>query len=127
MSDTNQFSNQVGTISGDRLTFYAKSSLVGSRRQVDVPVRHVSSVKVEVKRSLWGVVLGLVGLALFAAGPVGVIFGLLLIGLGVILLWGTPSVVVTAGIDKHLSVGPPWNRPPLDEFANALRSRLFPE
>ena len=52
--------------------------------------------------------------------------GVVLILLAVLLLWGSPRVVVnTAGGDLNAAKGFPWKRDTAQSFVEALRKQLF--
>jgi hypothetical protein len=67
-----------------------------------------------------------VGLVLLAAQGGLKIVGVVLIVLAVLLLWGSPKVVVnTAGQDLTAAKGLPWKRSAANSFVEALRKQLF--
>jgi hypothetical protein len=75
---------------------------------------------------LWGILLALIGLPLaFAPDSHNGVVGSFLFCLAVLLLWGSPTVVVnTAGQDKNAARGWPWQRAEATLFVDAVRSQL---
>jgi hypothetical protein len=115
-----------GTVSNIRVTFYARKWLLGGKSVEDLPMRHITAVRLEtVRHWIWGTLLGLIGLALLASKSGGIVVGIILVALAALLIWGWPKVVVnTAGGDLRPSVGMPWTRGQADEFVTALRREL---
>jgi len=122
--------NSFGTVTDKRVIYFrAKGWFSGGSRE-DIPLKHVTSVRVDIKRHLIvGIVVGLIGLAIFGSGEVsGVIGGIILIVIAILLLWGSPLVVVnTAGQDISAAHGFPWQRAEANTFVEALRKQLFRE
>ena len=122
--------NIFGTVTDKRVVYFrAKSWFSGGSRE-DIPIKHITSVRVDITRSIAaGVILGFIGLLMLQAGEAGVvIFGLILIAVAALLLWGSPSVVVnTAGQDLSAARGFPWQRNEANTFVDALRKQLFRE
>lgn len=123
-------SNAFGTVTDKRVVYFrAKGWFSGGSRE-DVPLKHVTSVRVDIKRhSVVGIVVGFIGLAMLASGEAGVVVGgIVLIAIAALLLWGSPSVVVnTAGQDLSAARGFPWQRTEANAFVDALRKQLFRE
>lgn len=120
--------NPFGQVTDRRAVYYRKKGWFSGGSREDVPLKHVTSVRVEITRHVfWGGVLVLVGLATLASRELGIIIGgVLVAGVGVLLLWGSPTVVVnTAGGDLEAMKGWPWHRQLAEEFLRALRSQLF--
>ena len=122
--------NQFGTVTSKRVIYFrAKGWFSGGSRE-DIPIRHVTSVRLDTSRSiLGGVFLLIVGLLVLEMASGGAkIIGLLVIALAALLLWGSPAVVVnTAGRDLNAARGFPWHRSAASEFVEALRKQLFHE
>lgn len=120
--------NAFGTVTTKRLVFYrAKGWLSGGSRQ-DIPLQHVTSVRLDISRSIVaGILLILIGVSCLGSGnPVAVIFGLVATFFGVLLVWGSPTVVVnTAGQDLNVAKGWPWVRGEANAFVEGLRGQLF--
>ena len=119
--------NEFGTITNKRVIYYrSKGWLTGGSRE-DIPLQHVTSVRLDISRSLvYGLLSVLFGLVLFGRGGGATIIGLFLLALAALLLWGSPNVVVnTAGRDLSASKGFPWQRASANAFVEALREQLF--
>jgi hypothetical protein len=120
--------NPYGTVTNKRVVYYrAKGWFSGGSRE-DIPLQHVTSVRLDTSRSwLPGILLFLIGLGMLGGGEGGVkVFGLILLAFAVLLIWGSPSVVVnTAGRDLNASKGAPWTRADANAFVEALRAQLF--
>ena len=116
--------NVFGTVTDKRVVYFREKGWFSGGSREDVPLRHVTSVRIDKTRSIvWGILLVLIGLAtiVFVVGIVPLAFGIL-------LLWGSPTVVVnTAGSDLSTSKGWPWQTNTAEEFLNALRNQLFKE
>ncbi len=96
----------------------------------ELPMRHVTSVKLETHRNVvGGAFCAVVALACFAGHTGGVIIiGLLFIGLAILAFWGSPRVRLnTAGGDLRPARGAPWQRASAQAFVNAVRTALFAE
>lgn len=120
--------NAFGTVTTKRLVFYrAKGWLSGGSRQ-DIPLQHVTSVRLDISRSIFaGILLLFIGLACLGSGSaLAVVFGLFALFFGVLLIWGSPTVVVnTAGQDLNVAKGWPWVRGEANKFVEGLRGQLF--
>ncbi len=119
--------NPFGTVTSKRVVYFrAKGWFSGGSRE-DIPLQHVTSVRLDISRSIvGGILLLLIGLGALAAGNGAVIVGILFIVVAAILLWGSPAVVVnTAGRDLNAAKGFPWQRGEADAFVEALRKQLF--
>ncbi|UPG89509.1 hypothetical protein L2Y96_19245 [Luteibacter aegosomaticola] len=120
--------NAFGTVTSKRLVFFrAKGWLSGGSRQ-DIPLQHVTSVRLDITRSIvGGLFLVLVGLGCLGSGnAILTVGGLLAVFFGVLLLWGSPTVVVnTAGQDLNVAKGWPWVRSEAGAFVESLRGQLF--
>lgn len=126
--ETTFVENPFGTITSKRVIYYrAKGWFSGGSRE-DIPLQHVTSVRLDITRSiLGGIVLLVIGLGMLISGdgPI-VVIGIATLILAAILLWGSPAVVVnTAGRDLNAAKGFPWQRGDADVFVDALRKQLF--
>ncbi len=117
-----------GTVTSRRIKYFAKKGWFGGGSEEDIPLRHVTSVRLETNRYLiLSVILGLVGIIAIATGdPMGVLIGLVFLAATAFFLWGSPKVVVnTAGGDLRPAMGLPWVKDEANAFVQALRSELF--
>ncbi len=116
-----------GTVTNKRVIYQrAKGWFSGGSRE-DIPLKHVTSVRLDTTRHiLWGILLALIGLPLaFAPDSHNGVVSSVLFCLAVLLLWGSPTVVVnTAGQDKNAARGWPWQRAAATEFVDAVRRQL---
>jgi hypothetical protein len=122
------FSNEFGSVYSDRVGFYASKGWFGGGRLEELPIRHVTSVRLETTRKpILGIVLILAGLACFASGngaAIGV--GVFLAIVGVLQLIGWPQVTInTAGNDLRSSTGGVWQKANAEAFVGAVRKALF--
>ena len=119
--------NPFGTVTSRRVIYYRSKGWFSGGSREDIPLQHVTSVRVDIARSmLGGILFVLVGLGLLSVGGGAAVVGVLLIALAVIFLWGSPAVVVnTAGRDLSAAKGWPWQRGEAEAFADALRGQLF--
>lgn len=115
-----------GTITTKRVNFRAKKSLFSGVSEMDMPIRHVTSVRYETTRHpVWGILFVLAGIGCFAAGGAVIVVGIICLAIAAFLLWGTPNVIVTTGGDATNSVSWPWAKGQAEQFVNALRHQLF--
>jgi hypothetical protein len=119
--------NPFGTVTSKRVIYNRSKGWFSGGSREDIPLQHVTSVRLDTSRSLGaGILLLLLGLVLLAGEGPAKIFGLLLAALAVLLLWGSPAVVVnTAGRDLNAAKGFPWQRGEANTFVEALRQQLF--
>lgn len=119
--------NEFGTVTSKRVIYYRKKGWFSGGSREDIPLQHVTSVRLETSRSLLaGILLLLVGITMLAA-PGGLkVVGIASLFFAVLFLWGSPMVVVnTAGRDLNAAKGFPWKRAEADGFVEALRQQLF--
>jgi hypothetical protein len=117
-----------GTVTDKRVIYCAKRSWYGGGSREDIPLSHVTSVRLETSRSVfWGIFLALIGLGLLLMPGSGAkLLGLALLVYAVLIMWGTPAVAVnTAGQDRNASKGAPWQKAEANAFVEALRGQLF--
>jgi hypothetical protein len=119
--------NGFGTVTSRRVIYFREKGWFSGGSREDIPLQHVTSVRLETARSfIGGILLLVVGLALLVGSGAMKILGVVLIVLAVLLLWGSPKVVVnTAGRDLNTAKGFPWKRPEANSFVEALRKQLF--
>jgi len=120
---------QFGTITNKRVVYFRNKGWFSGGSREDIPLKHVTSVRLEVSRSLaGGIFLLLVGLALLSGNNSVKAVGAVVIAIAVLVLWGSPTVVVnTAGNDRTVSKGFPWLRREASAFVDVLRKQLFHE
>jgi hypothetical protein len=117
-----------GTVTDRQVIYHANKGWFSGGSREDIPLRHVTSVRVETsRRPIWGIILLLIGLVMLLSGEAGVMLvAIVLLALAVLLLWGSPKVVLnTAGGDLRPSTGFPWTKDEAERFAGALRNQLF--
>ena len=118
--------NAFGTVTDRRMIYFrSKGWFSGGSREV-VPLQRVTSVRLEISRPflLAGPLL-LLGLILLRGNGVLAMTGGGAIALAVLLLWGSPMVVVNAaarGLNKEK--GWPWQKPEAEAFVETLREGL---
>jgi hypothetical protein len=124
---TQAFSNEFGAVQADRIALYAKKSWFGGGSLEELPIRHVTSVRMETSRSLLGgILLLLVGMAVLVVGGIGIVVGLILAALGVVLLIGWPAVTInTAGNDLRRMTGTLFQKSAAEDYVAAVRKALF--
>jgi hypothetical protein len=119
-------SGVFGTVTNKRVIYQrAKGWFSGGSRE-DIPLKHVTSVRLDITRHLLGgILLALIGLSCLNAPGGAKLVGAALTALAVLLLWGSPAVVVnTAGQDKNAARGWPWERAVATDFVEAVRKQL---
>lgn len=118
-----------GTVTNKRVIYNRARGWFSGGSREDIPLAHVTSVRIDIKRHvLLGVLLGLIGVLLVLAPRDSVdmeLTGVVLTVLAVLCFWGSPSVCVnTAGQDKSHAAGPPWQRAQANAFVEAIRQQL---
>ena len=120
--------NVFGTVTSKRVVYFrAKTWFKGGSRE-DIPLQHVTSVRVDTQRSIFGgLFLLLIGASLMSSGDgSGMFVGMIITFISGLFLWGSPSVVVnTSGGDLNAAKGFPWQRGDADLFVAALHKQLF--
>lgn len=125
---TSDFSNGFGSVFNNRVEFRAKKLWWSGGSHEELPLRHVTSVRVETSRSIVGGILFLiVGVGLLVVGEVwAIVVGVLLGAVAVILLVGHPTVHInTAGQDIRNIAGTPGSNSEAERFVAAIRERLY--
>lgn len=117
-----------GTVTNKRVIYNRARGWFSGGSREDIPLAHVTSVRIDIKRHLLaGVLLILIGLSMALAGSgAGVqAVGAVLVAVAVLVLWGSPTVHVnTAGQDKSRASGFPWQRDQAISFVEAIRQQL---
>ncbi len=113
--------NDFGTVTNKRVIFYEKKGWFGGGSRQDIPLKHVTSVRLEFSRDVgWGISLSLVGLLMISAG-----IGIPILIAGLLLLYGSPLIIVsTSGNNRSELKGYPWDRQKAELFINELRNQL---
>ena len=122
------FSNSFGSVFNNRVEFKVKKRWWAGGSHEELPLRHVTSVRVETSRSIvGGILLVLVGLGFLATGEVGMMFvGLVFGAVALLLLIGHPSVRInTAGQDTRNIAGAPGSNSEAERFIAAIREKLY--
>ena len=117
-------SNMFGSVSDKRVVYFRKKGWFSGGSREDVPLKHVTSVRIEKTRSIiGGIIFVLIGLV-----TIYFVVGIIPLVIGILLLWGSPTVVVnTAGGDLNVAKGWPWQKGDAEEFVDALHKQLFKE
>jgi hypothetical protein len=116
-----------GIVTNRRVIYQRSKGWFSGGSREDIPLKHVTSVRLDTTRHvLWGILLLLIGLPLtFGPNSSNAVVGTVLLCLAVLLLWGSPTVIVnTAGQDKNASRGWPWERAAATAFVEAVRTQL---
>jgi hypothetical protein len=119
--------NEFGTVTNKRVIYFREKGWFSGGSREDIPLQHVTSVRLDTSRSLiLGILLLLLGLGALGAEGGAKVIGIAFLALAVLLLWGSPKVVVnTAGRDLNAAKGLPWQRDSATAFVEALRQQLF--
>lgn len=117
--------NKFGAVLGDRVVFNIRKVWFGGSVREDFPVRHITSVRHEVKRRpVWGVVLTLFGLGMLGAKTL--VLALIVLGLAVLCFLGRHQVTIhTSGGQSRTSIGTPFDKAEAETYATAVREALF--
>ena len=119
--------NEFGTVTNKRVIYYREKGWFSGGSREDIPLQHVTSVRLDTARSvLGGALLLLLGMGFLNAEGGIKLFGFFMFVWAILLLWGSPKVVVnTAGRDLNAAKGFPWQRSSAEKFVEALREQLF--
>lgn len=123
-----EFSNEFGSVSSDRISIRAKKSWFGGGVEEELPIRHITSVRLETSRNVvGGIILVLLALAaLYSGTGPGIMIGLILVALAALLLVGWPAVTVnTAGNDRHRMTGTIFQKQAAEAYVAAVKRSLF--
>lgn len=121
---------QFGTVTDRRVQYFTKKGWFSGGKQEDLPLRHITSVRLETSRHpIWGSVLivtGLILLGIASESPALLFLALPILLLGILSVWGSPTILInTAGGDHRSSTGLPWTKGDAGQFVTALRGQLF--
>jgi hypothetical protein len=119
--------NSYGTVTSKRVIYFRSKSWFSGGSREDIPLQHVTSVRLDTSRSiLAGILFLLIGLGCLPQGGGATVAGVVILALAVLMLMGSPSVVVnTAGRDLNAAKGAPWTRGEANAFVEALRHQMF--
>lgn len=119
--------NSYGTVTSKRVIYFRSKSWFSGGSREDIPLQHVTSVRLDTSRSiLGGILLLLIGLGCLPAGGGTTVAGVVVLAFAVLMFMGSPSVVVnTAGRDLNAAKGAPWTRGEANAFVEALRHQMF--
>ncbi len=119
--------NEFGTVTTKRVIYYRNKGWISGGSREDIPLQHVTSVSLEINRRIvLGLFMSLVAIVGFNIGGVGIVFWFLSNALAIILVWGSPTVIVnTSGRDINAAIGWPWKRAAANAFVDTLRQQLF--
>lgn len=123
MMEEEKVETPFGVVTADHLIYNVQRGWFGERSRRDIPLSHISNVKLETRRHpIFGILLALVALACLAAGPMGTLIAIVPLAFAVLLLWGSPLVKVntTDGGDLRTASGLPWTRPEAEWFVAAV-------
>lgn len=86
-----------GAITDRRVMYQSKCLMgLGGGANEDIPLRHITSVGLATSRhTVWAILFGLAGVLAITQGTAGVIVGVLLIGIALLLFWGSPQVILS--------------------------------
>lgn len=126
-SESTFVENEFGTVTNKRVVYYRNKGWLSSGSREDIPLQHVTSVRLDTSRNVFiGLFFLFVGIFMLAADSGIKVLGVVFLVLAIILLWGSPLVVVnTAGRDINAARGWPWHRQKAAAFVEALRTQLF--
>jgi hypothetical protein len=119
MAQEGQGVTPFGTVTSDLLIYNVQQGWFTGRSWKEIPLHHVTSVKLEIKRyRFFGVLFLLIALMCGALDSTGTLIAIIPLSLAVLLLWGSPLVKVNTADDGDLppAAGPPWTRPEAEWF-----------
>jgi hypothetical protein len=111
-----------GLVTSNHLIYNVQRGWFSERSRQDIPLHHIISVRLEIKRHpIFAILLVLVTLAFQAAAPIGILISIIPLAFAVLLMWGSPLVRVNT-IDGDLppASGLPWTRPEAEWFVAAV-------
>jgi Na+/H+ antiporter NhaC len=118
--------NAFGTVTDRRIIYFRSKGWFSDGSKEVISLQRVTSVRFEISRPvLLAVPLLLLGLILLRGNGVLAILGGAAIALAVLLLWGSPVVIVNAGArGLNKEKGWPWQKPDAEAFVETLREGL---
>ncbi|MGH3823440.1 MAG: hypothetical protein ACRDRA_11525 [Pseudonocardiaceae bacterium] len=126
MTQDEQDVTLFGAVTSDRLIYNVQQGWLTERSQKEIPLQHITSVTLVIKRyRFFGVLFLLIALACQALDFVGILIAIVPLSVGILLLWGLPSVKVNTTDEGDLpsTIGPPWTRPEAEWFVAAVDQR----
>lgn len=122
MAEEEQVVTPFGMVTSDHLIYNVRRGWLGEGSWQDIPLRRITSVKLETRRHpIFGILLVLVALAFQAVGPLGMLIAIIPLAFAVPLLWGSPLVRVnTVDGDLPPASGLPWTHPEAEWFVAAV-------
>jgi hypothetical protein len=128
MSESGTFSNEFGEVYPDRIVVNSKKGWFGGGSREELPIRHVTSVRLETNRSVvGGIVCVLLALVALSSGTGAfMLVGLIIGAFGVVLLIGWPKISVnTAGNDLQIMTGTLLQKDAAGQYVAAVKKALF--
>jgi hypothetical protein len=87
--------NPFGAVTNKRIIYYRDKGWFSGGSREDIPLQHVTSVRLDISRKIVvGVLLLLMGVEFLGAEGGIKVIGLAVLALAVLSLWGSPAVVV---------------------------------
>ncbi|MGH8345136.1 MAG: hypothetical protein ACRES5_01000, partial [Pseudomonas sp.] len=111
MAQEEQDVTLFGTVTSDRLIYNVQQSWFAERSQKEIPLQHIVSVKLVIKRyRFFGALFLLIAVVCQTLDSVGIIIAIVPLSLAILLLWGLPSIRVNTTDESDLpsTAGPPW-------------------
>ncbi len=130
-SEQTTATTRFGTVTNLRVDYNVKKGLFGGARRETLVMRQiVSAVSETTRHPIWGILLLLVGIVLVLGGIQGqigaLVFGVIIALFGLLLLWGSPRVMLTATDGRaRPSTSWPWTRSEAEEFVGAVSQQLL--
>jgi hypothetical protein len=127
VSERKTVSNRFGTVTNLAVHYNVKKNLFAGVKREDLIMRHVVAAKLETSRhAIWGAILALMGATWLSHGGSTSILAIIPLAAGVLLLWGSPRVSVTAADGAaRPSIGWPWTRSEAEQFVNGVSKELL--
>lgn len=115
-----------GALTSDHLIYNVKTGWLAEISPREIPLRHITEVKLVIKRYRFsGIFFLVIALACGTLDFVGILIAIVPLSLAVLLLWGLPSIKVKTTNEGDLlsTAGPPWTRPEAEWFVAAVDRR----